>query len=221
MDTNNSEVGHFFERSWYYIFNLHKKNILLNPDYIIVGSGLSGSVIAERLSTNKKNKILLIEKRDHIGGNCYDYNDSDTNILVSKYGAHLFHTNSEKVWDYVNYIDKWIPYNHKVYGKIDDKIFPIPINITTVNILCNKDIKNSDEMVEYLDSVRDKTIVDPQNSEEYCLSVFGKEIGLFVDTIFHKIRFCRYFPYSKEKTRCVFRENPFCFKVNFRRGDPC
>lgn len=176
LDTNNSEVGHFFERSWYYIFNLHKKNILLNPDYVIVGSGLSGSVIAERLSTNKNNKILLIEKREHIGGNCYDYIDSDTNILVSKYGAHLFHTNSDKVWEYVNYIDKWIPYTHKVYGKIDDKIFPIPINITTVNILCNKNIKNSDEMIQYLDSVRDKSIVEPKNSEEYCLSVFGKEI---------------------------------------------
>ena len=165
----------YIDKSLFYIFNQHKINILNNTDYVIVGSGLSGVVFADALSITNKN-ILIIEKRDHIAGNCYDYIDKDTNIRVSKYGAHIFHTNSCIVWDYVNKYSKWIPYKHKVYGKIENTQFPIPININTVNILCNKNIKNESEMKEYIELVRDKSIVDPKNSEEYCLQKFGKEL---------------------------------------------
>lgn len=173
----NPEVGHFFERSWYYIFNLHKKEIIFNPDFIIAGSGLSGSVIAERLSSLlPKSKILIVEKRDHVGGNCYDYVDEKTGIRVGKYGAHIFHTNNDEVWSYVNKFSKWESYHHRVYGKTQGKIFPVPINVSTINILCNKNIKTKEEMIEYLDSVRDKTITDPKNSEEYCLGKFGREL---------------------------------------------
>lgn len=175
LQTINPETGFYFERSWYYIFNLHKQNIINEPDVIVVGSGLSGVVVAER-EAQKGNKVLIIEKRDHIGGNCYDYVDRETGIRVSKYGAHLFHTNNEQVWKYVNKFSEWIPYHHKVYGLIDDKIVPIPINIKTVNTLCNTNITNEQEMIEYLDSVRDKTITDPQNGEEYCLSKFGRDL---------------------------------------------
>lgn len=161
------------ESCWYYIFNLHKAHILQKPDYIIVGSGLSGAVMAQQLSEHFESKnILIVEKRDHIGGNCYDYIDQDTGIRVAKYGAHIFHTNNEKVWHYVNRFTEWIPYKHKVYGKIQDMLFPIPININTINILCGTTIKTSDEMVRYLDSVRDMTISEPKNSEEYCLQKF-------------------------------------------------
>jgi UDP-galactopyranose mutase len=173
---SNPEIGHYFERSWYYIFNLHKNDIITNPHILVVGAGLSGIVMAERLATEKNKRVLVIDKRYHIGGNCYDYIDSKTNIRISKYGAHLFHTNSEKVWEYINNFSDWKPYKHKVYGKIKEKIFPIPINIRTINILFDKNIQTKEQMIEYLDSVRDKTIVDPKNSEEYCLSKFGKEL---------------------------------------------
>ena len=105
--------------------------------------------MAERLSQDPKAKILIIEKRNHIAGNCYDYIDSFTGIRVSKYGAHIFHTNNEKVWNYINQYSKWVPYHHKVYGKLEKEgtkenyeEFPIPINIKTVNILTGQDIKN-------------------------------------------------------------------------------
>ena len=175
LDCRDKEVGHFFERSWYCIFNLHKEHLLYNPDILIVGSGLYGSVIAEKLASNGNN-VLIIEKRNHIGGNCYDYIDEQSGILVSKYGAHIFHTNNEEVWKYVNKFSKWIEYKHKVYGKSGDKYFPVPINITTVNTICDTNIKNEEELNEYLDSVRDLSILEPKNSEEYCLSKFGKEL---------------------------------------------
>jgi UDP-galactopyranose mutase len=102
-------------------------------DIIIVGCGLSGIVIAERFAHLQNKKILIIDKRDHIGGNCYDYYDEKTNILMNKYGAHLFHTNDEKVFEYINKFTKWKKWEHKVLGLIDDKHLPIPPNITTVN----------------------------------------------------------------------------------------
>ena len=76
-------------------------------DVIIAGCGLSGAVLAERLASLKDKKVLIMEKRDHIGGNCYDEIDPETGILVSKYGAHLFHTNKDDVWEYINKFGEW------------------------------------------------------------------------------------------------------------------
>ena len=82
--------------------------------YLIVGSGLSGSVIAERIANVLNEKVLIIEKLSHIGGNCYDYIDEETNILCNKYGAHIFHTNNEEVWQYINSFNtKCIAFNCK------------------------------------------------------------------------------------------------------------
>ena len=75
---------------------------MLDYDVLIVGSGLSGAVIANRYASELNKKVLVIEKRDHLGGNCYDFIDEKTNILMNKYGAHLFHTNSDKVWEFIN-----------------------------------------------------------------------------------------------------------------------
>lgn len=124
--------------------------MLNNYDIIIVGCGLSGIVIAERFSLLQNKKILIIDKRNHIGGNCYDYYDKKTNILMNKYGAHLFHTNDEEVFSYINQFCKWEKWEHKVLGLIDDKHLPIPPNITTVNKLFNLDIKSEEEMDEWL-----------------------------------------------------------------------
>lgn len=173
----NPEEWHFLERLWYYVFNYHKKDILDKPDFIIVGSGLSWSVISEQLSKIQHNyKILIIEKRNHVWGNCYDYVDEQTGIRVSKYGAHIFHTNNETVWEYVNKFSSWIPYKHKVYWKYEQDLFPIPLNIKTVNILCWTNIKNEGEMKKYLDTVRDTTIQTPSNGEEYFLSKIWKNL---------------------------------------------
>ena len=142
-------------------------------DIIIVGSGISGSVLAERFSINKK--VLVIEKRNHIGGNCYDYIDKDTNIRVNKYGAHLFHTNNERVWNYINKFSEWIPYEHKVIAKVDDKLVPVPININTLNGLYNLDIKNKKEMDDWLNANKIK-IENPKNGKELLLSTIGEDL---------------------------------------------
>src|SRR5438552_2489400 len=100
-------------------------------DIIIVGAGISGATLAERYAQRGAN-VLVLEKRNHIAGNCYDMINSD-GILVSKFGAHLFHTNDIDVWKYVNKFSTWYAYEHRVLAKVDNKLVPIPVNITTVN----------------------------------------------------------------------------------------
>ena len=143
-------------------------------DIIIVGAGISGATLAERYATKQNKKVLVIEKRDHIGGNCYDYYD-ETGILVSKYGAHIFHTSFEDVWHYVNKFTDWNPYEHKVLSSVDGKLVPVPVNITTVNMLHGLDIKNEKEMINWLEKNTSKND-NPKNSEEVALSRVGKNL---------------------------------------------
>ena len=144
-----------------------------NYDIIIVGCGLSGIVIAERFALLQNKKILIIDKRNHIGGNCYDYYDEKTNILMNKYGAHLFHTNYEEVFNYINQYGNWSPWEHKVLGLIDGKHLPIPANITTVNEIFNLDIKNKEEMNNWL-SENQKKYENITNGEEMAKSRVGE-----------------------------------------------
>jgi len=141
-----------------------------NADIIIVGAGISGAVLAERYASLGK-KVLVIEKRNHIAGNCYDYID-ENGILVSKYGAHLFHTNEEEVWEYVNRFSNWYEWEHKVIAKVDGQMVPIPVNITTVNKLFGLDISSEDEMKEWLNNNRVVTEA-PANGREAALNKVG------------------------------------------------
>lgn len=142
-------------------------------DIIIVGAGISGSVLAERYASIGK-KVLVIEKRDHIGGNCYDYSN-EVGIRVSKYGAHLFHTNSDEVWTYVQRFSEWYPYKHRVIAKVDNQLVPVPVNITTVNKLLGLEIKNEAEMARWLDENQVKN-ENPRNSKEAALARVGYQL---------------------------------------------
>ena len=142
-------------------------------DILIIGAGISGAVLAERYAALGK-KVLIVEKRNHIAGNCYDYID-ENGILVSKYGAHLFHTNEEDVWEYVNEFADWYPWEHKVIARVDDKTVPIPVNITTVNTLFGESIKNELEMKAWLEENR-IPIEKPANGEEAVLNRVGMEL---------------------------------------------
>jgi UDP-galactopyranose mutase len=143
--------------------------------YLVVGCGLSGAVIAERIANKLNHKVTIIEKREHIGGNCYDYINKETNILINKYGAHLFHTNNEYVWKYVNKFDKWIRWEHKVLTFIDNKFVSIPVNITTINELCEENLQNENDVNEWLEKnqIKYNTI---NNSEEMAKSRIGNEL---------------------------------------------
>ena len=146
-----------------------------NYDYLVVGCGISGVTIAERISTKLKKKVLIIDKRNHIAGNCYDYIDDKTNILLNKYGAHLFHTNNERVWNYVNSFCKWERWEHEVLSYVDNKLVPIPVNITTINKLLNLNIHNSIELEEWL--ANNQIIYDKiNNSEEMAKSRIGEDL---------------------------------------------
>lgn len=141
-------------------------------DIVIVGAGISGATLAERYANKKNKKILILEKRNHIAGNCYDYINK-AGHMVSKYGAHLFHTNYEDVWQYVNRFSKWNPYEHRVLAKVDGQLVPIPVNITTVNKLFRLNIKTEVEMREWLDKNQVKND-NPKNGEEAALARVGE-----------------------------------------------
>ena len=119
--------------------------------------------------------MLIIDKRNHIGGNCYDYIDKETNIRVNKYGAHLFHTNDNEVWDYINKFDEWERWEHKVLSFVENKFVSIPVNITTINQLCNQNLENEMDMNKWL--LENQVKYDKiENSEEMAKSRIGNEL---------------------------------------------
>src|ERR671913_66552 len=101
-------------------------------DYLIVGAGFAGSVMAERLAEDAGKTVLIIDKRNHIGGNAYDHYD-DAGVLVHKYGPHIFHTNSRDVFEYLSRFTEWRAYQHRVQAWVDGQLLPIPINLETIN----------------------------------------------------------------------------------------
>ena len=117
-------------------------------DYLIVGAGFAGSVLAERLARGSNKKVVLCDKRPHIGGNAYDhYNEAG--ILVHKYGPHIFHTNSREVLDYLSKFTAWRPYEHHVMASVDGQLVPIPINQNTINSLYGMNL-NCNEIADFL-----------------------------------------------------------------------
>src|SRR5215213_4697704 len=123
-------------------------------DYLIVGAGFGGSVLAERLTSGLGKKVLLVDRRPHIGGNAYDHYNDD-GILVHRYGPHIFHTNSADIFDYLSRFTQWRPYQHRVLASVDGQTVPLPINLDTVNRLYGLHL-TSFEMEKFLESVAEK-----------------------------------------------------------------
>lgn len=142
-------------------------------EVLVVGAGITGVTIAQCLA-DAGYGVELIDKRDHIGGNCSDYINED-GILVSRYGAHLFHTNDESVWSYIKKFSQWEPYRHTVFSFIEGKHVPVPINIETINILFGLGLKDPEEMKRWLEK-EVEIIDDPKNSEEVALKIMGKRL---------------------------------------------
>jgi len=142
-------------------------------DYLIVGAGFAGSVLAERLATQANKKVLIIDKRDHIAGNAYDYYNND-GILIHKYGPHIFHTNSKDVFEYLGQFTPWRPYEHKVLGSVDGQLVPIPINLNTINQLYGLNL-NSSEVETFFASKAEK-VSGLKTSEDVVVSKVGREL---------------------------------------------
>lgn len=141
-------------------------------DYLIVGAGLAGGVLAERFASSGK-KVLLVEKRSHIGGNTFDYYD-DNGILVHKYGPHIFHTNSKEVFDYLGRFTKWRAYEHRVLASVDGMQVPIPINLNTINELYGLNLTS--EGVDQFLASRAVKMRKPGTSEDVVVSKVGREL---------------------------------------------
>jgi len=141
-------------------------------DYLIVGAGLAGSVLAERLASQLNYRVLIVDKRDHIGGNAYDYYD-DNGIFLHKYGPHIFHTNIAPVYHYLSEFTKWRMYEHRVLAAVDGMMVPIPINMDTLNRLFGLALHSPEEVESYYASIR-VPIAQPGNAEEQVLSKVGQ-----------------------------------------------
>jgi UDP-galactopyranose mutase len=142
-------------------------------DYLIVGAGFAGSVLAERLANDGGKKVLLVDKRSHIGGNTYDYYNDD-GILVHKYGPHIFHTNSRDIFNYLGQFTEWRPYEHRVLASVDGMLVPIPINLDTINKLYGMNL-SSPEVEQFLASKAEKKerVI---TSEDAVVTKVGKEL---------------------------------------------
>jgi UDP-galactopyranose mutase len=142
-------------------------------DYLIVGAGFAGSVLAERLAAGSDKRVLICDKRPHIGGNAYDhYNEAG--ILVHKYGPHIFHTNARDVFEYLSRFTEWRPYQHRVRASVDGQIVPIPINLDTINSLYGLNL-TSFEVEDFF-----KKVAEPceeiRTSEDVVVSKVGREL---------------------------------------------
>ena len=142
-------------------------------DYLIVGAGFAGSVLAERLATRSNKKVLIIDKRNHIGGNAYDHYNED-GLLVHKYGPHIFHTNSKDVFEYLSNFTDWRPYEHWVLASVDGQHVPIPINLDTINKLYGTNM-TSFEVDAFFES-QAETVPVIKTSEDVVVSKVGREL---------------------------------------------
>ena len=142
-------------------------------DYVVVGAGFAGSVLAERLASQLGQRVLIVEKRDHIAGNAYDFYNPD-GILVHKYGPHIFHTNSEKVLAYLSHFTQWRPYEHRVLSSVDGQLLPVPINLDTINRLFDLEL-DADGMKAFL-AARVEHLPAIRTSEDSVVSRVGREL---------------------------------------------
>jgi len=142
-------------------------------DYLIVGAGFAGAVLAERLASQSGKKILIVDKRSHIGGNTYDFHNKD-GLLVHKYGPHIFHTNSKEIYEYLGKFTHWRPYEHRVLASVDGMLVPIPINLNTINTLYGLTLSSGD-VDQFLQSRAEQKnrIV---TSEDVVLSKVGRDL---------------------------------------------
>lgn len=140
----------------------------------IIGAGFTGSVLAHELASNG-HEINLFESRSHIAGNCYTERDEKTNILLHKYGPHIFHTDNQKVWDYINRFSEFIPYTNRVKTTSKGEVFSLPINLHTINQFFKKTF-NPQEAKFFIDNISDSKITNPRSFEEQALKFVGKDL---------------------------------------------
>ena len=142
-------------------------------DFVIVGSGLFGAVFAQQAIEHGK-RVAVIEKREHIGGNCYSYEDPETGIIIHRYGTHIFHTPNKAIWDYINRFSEFTGYRHRVLTTHKGKVYSMPINLGTINAFYGLELKP--EEVDAFIAERKGDIQRPRNFEEKGISLIGEDL---------------------------------------------
>jgi UDP-galactopyranose mutase len=143
-------------------------------DTLVVGAGYAGTILAERLASQLGQRVLVVDRRDHIAGNAYDYYD-EHGVLVHKYGPHIFHTSSQKIVDYLSEFTDWRPYEHRVLASVDGKLLPMPINRTTLNELFGLTMRTDREVDEFL-AQRAEPVDYIRTSEDVVVAKVGREL---------------------------------------------
>lgn len=179
-------------------------------DYLIIGAGFAGSVLAERIASKLNKKVIIIEKRNHIGGNAYDEYDS-YGILIHKYGPHIFHTNSKLVFDYLSQFTDWIPYEHRVLANLEGEFYPIPINRLTINKLYKLNLQTEDEVKKFYDTVRENRF-PIMNSEDVIVNQVGYDL-------FEK--FFKHYTYKQWNLEPKDLSPSVCGRIPVRTNDDC
>lgn len=141
---------------------------------LIVGAGFSGAVIARKLA-EENIACTVVDSRNHIAGNCYSLRDNDTGVMIHKYGPHIFHTDNEEVWNFVNKFSEFMPYVNRVKSTVGNKVYSLPINLHTINQFFNKTLSPTEAQL-FLESIGDSSISSPDSFEEQALRFVGKDL---------------------------------------------
>ena len=142
--------------------------------FAIVGAGFSGAVVGRELAASG-HSVVVFDERDHVGGNCHTARDDDTGVMVHVYGPHIFHTDIERVWEYINRFGEMVPYNHKVKTTVGGRVYSLPINLLTINQLFETAM-NPTEAREFITSLAESDVDEPRTFEEQALKFVGRRI---------------------------------------------
>ncbi|WP_027942465.1 UDP-galactopyranose mutase [Amycolatopsis taiwanensis] len=145
-------------------------------DLIVVGSGFFGLTVAERAATQLGKRVLVLERRGHIGGNAYSEREPETGIEVHRYGAHLFHTSNKRVWDYVNQFTEFTGYQHRVFGKYQNQVYPLPMNLAMINQFFGKSHSPDEARALIAEQASEFDTKDARNLEEKAISLIGRPL---------------------------------------------
>nr|WP_211661593.1 UDP-galactopyranose mutase [Modestobacter muralis] len=146
------------------------------PDLVIVGSGFFGLTVAERVASQLDKRVLVIDRRDHIGGNAYSEPEPETGIEIHRYGAHLFHTSNKRVWDYVNQFTEFTKYQHKVYSIYDGQTYSLPINLATICQYFGKSFSPDEARALVAEQAGEIDTASAANLEEKAISLIGRPL---------------------------------------------
>lgn len=177
--------------------------------YCIVGAGFSGSIMARALAENGHD-ILLIDERSHVAGNCHTTRDAETGVMVHHYGPHIFHTSSDRVWNYINRFGSFRPYINRVKAQSGGRVYSLPINLLTINQFFGTTLR-PDEARAFIAAKADRSITEPRSFEEQALSMIGPEL---YEAFFHGYTLKQWGLSPKELPASILKRLPVRFNYD-------